>query len=402
MSDVYLTFGITRTGDWRSIEEVESGRVDLFCPYCKSPLIAKKGRIKVYHFAHEGETCRVAADAVKQTRLPTLETFELLDANEQKYLERRQKYKDHRNIYAWPGMYGAIERLEVMQILSVEKHTDTALENARLRLKKLGDEWLDSREQPSPQLAELFNALKPLIDLHLYWQRSIRIETTQIAREYHKHKLDKQRTLAGLEAAQRYWFDAFWRRQQTYAPDYLELLYQKVKALNRQALYVMQLHGDFGRDLPASMIKIGMTARDPEERLKEVVASLKPHGKRITGTVLAVKEKAGRLEKLIHHFLKADNLTVGRYREYFHDTQLDSLLKQLAKLAPADYLPPADEIFLETAPSPRTRKKSRLELLAEYPDIVSRLEAGRGIREISRDTKHGVNTVQKVKKTLAG
>lgn len=34
--------------------------------------------------------------------------------------------------------------------------------------------------------------------------------------------------------------------------------------------------------------------------------------------------------------------------------------------------------------------------------IGSRLEAGRGIREISRDTRHGVNTVQKVKKALAG
>ncbi|MEM1123602.1 MAG: hypothetical protein AAGJ18_24400, partial [Bacteroidota bacterium] len=39
------------------ISEVPSGRTNLRCPYCNGALVAKKGRIKRHHFAHEGTGC---------------------------------------------------------------------------------------------------------------------------------------------------------------------------------------------------------------------------------------------------------------------------------------------------------------------------------------------------------
>ncbi|NJL75238.1 MAG: hypothetical protein HC892_09635 [Saprospiraceae bacterium] len=39
------------------ISEVKSGKTDLLCPYCGSPLSAKKGKVITHHFAHLGDSC---------------------------------------------------------------------------------------------------------------------------------------------------------------------------------------------------------------------------------------------------------------------------------------------------------------------------------------------------------
>ena len=41
------------------ISEVQSGRTDLTCPNCGQSLIAKKGKLKEHHFAHDGESCSI-------------------------------------------------------------------------------------------------------------------------------------------------------------------------------------------------------------------------------------------------------------------------------------------------------------------------------------------------------
>ena len=42
-----------KNGNLISINEVESGlKCDCFCPVCNSQLVARKGKIKVHHFAH--------------------------------------------------------------------------------------------------------------------------------------------------------------------------------------------------------------------------------------------------------------------------------------------------------------------------------------------------------------
>ena len=51
-----LPFGIYQ-GKFVHISEVNSGRTTILCPYCQQRLMAKKGRIKRHHFAHDGTGC---------------------------------------------------------------------------------------------------------------------------------------------------------------------------------------------------------------------------------------------------------------------------------------------------------------------------------------------------------
>jgi hypothetical protein len=127
----------------------------------------------------------------------------------------------------------------------------------------------------------LFKALRPLADLDYHWRQKIRVESTTISRDYTRYRLENQTSLDGLERAQRFWLDAYWRRQCFVAPDFIPFLRVKLNLLSQQSLYVMHIKGHFDAPLPSSFMKIGMTTRDPGARLKEVVASLKPHGSRI-------------------------------------------------------------------------------------------------------------------------
>ena len=300
MNTVYLTFGINAEGQWQSISEVPSGQTDLRCPWCKRALIAKKGDINTHHFSHNDQTCRISQDASVQTQLPTFDTFELLDKHEAQYLERRAKYGSHRKVYSWTGMDEAVDRLDIMGILSVERTTEPKLDDVRAGLKRLNSHWLDSSDRPTKALFELFKALEPIADLEYRWSRCIQIKSTKVDRNYSKNQFDNLKTLSDLDRAQRYWFDAFWRKQSLTNPDYLEFMKQKSHALNRQNLYVMRITGEFGEQLPSTFIKVGLSARHAELRLQEVISSLKSFGKSIKGEVLAVKECAGRLEQLLH------------------------------------------------------------------------------------------------------
>ena len=51
-----LPFGIYQ-GEFVHISEVTSGKTKTLCPYCQQKLLAKKGRIKRHHFAHDGAGC---------------------------------------------------------------------------------------------------------------------------------------------------------------------------------------------------------------------------------------------------------------------------------------------------------------------------------------------------------
>jgi|SRR6476469_5068773 len=59
-----------------SIEDVSSGKTNLYCLYCDSGLTAKKGKVKQHHFAHTKETCRPVA-AKKVPDLPLYDAFNI-------------------------------------------------------------------------------------------------------------------------------------------------------------------------------------------------------------------------------------------------------------------------------------------------------------------------------------
>jgi hypothetical protein len=399
MKPIYLTFGIDEHDQWCSIENVPSGQTSLRCPWCKQKLIAKKGDIKTHHFSHTSQTCRISQDAVLHTQLPTFDTFDLLDKHEKQYLERRAKYKSHQKVFPWSGMSSAVDRLDAMGVLSVERSTDDKLDVARSRLTKLNKAWLDSSGRPSKELTALFDALEPLADVKRQWDGCLHIKSTKIDRRYNANQLSRLKTISELDKGQRYWFDAFWRRQSLIKPDYIEFLKQKFHSLNSQSLYVMRITGDF-HDLPSTIIKIGISTRKSEIRLKEVILSLRPYGSSIEGEVLVAKEFAGRLENLIHRLMRPYNLKIGAFTEFFSADRLDWLLSEIHKTDISQYSPPETSDIASEQKIGGRRKKTNSELLAEYEHVVALIQSGKGIRETSRIAKCSVNTVQKVKVAL--
>ena len=51
---MWLNYGVDESNKLVAIEDVASGRTVLRCPYCGRALIAKKGKVKEHHFAHDG------------------------------------------------------------------------------------------------------------------------------------------------------------------------------------------------------------------------------------------------------------------------------------------------------------------------------------------------------------
>lgn len=402
---MFLTIGKNGSGQWVSVDEVSSGKTDLFCPFCSVALIAKKGKIKQHHFAHAGDTCNQSIEAAKHSQIPTIDTFELLDPDERKYLERRSRYP-HREIFRWTGMQEAIKRLEAMNLIEIHERQSPELAAVKRNLEALGDDYLDKHGQPTPKLKRLLQALSPITDIEINWNKKEGIESTTISRDYLRNSLKHQSSLSGLESAQRYWLDAFYRRQSFAYPEHVAYLTEKIKAYNSQSLYLMAFSGDFaGAEM--SFIKIGMTSREPGERLQEVITSLKPHGHNIKGEVVLSVPHLGRLEKLLHHRYEHLSVAIGSFREFFKSSVKDSLADSLAGLMNVGpyHLPviqitkPHEQNSIRSSASGR-KKKTIPELLAEYPDIVALLNEGKGIRPISKLTGRSVNTVQKVQLAL--
>jgi len=61
MEQTKFSWALNTEGKLVHISQVERGRAsNCFCPYCKAPLVAKKGSVKAHHFAHsnDSEDCK--------------------------------------------------------------------------------------------------------------------------------------------------------------------------------------------------------------------------------------------------------------------------------------------------------------------------------------------------------
>lgn len=74
---MFLTHGLNAYDELVPVEAVASGRTSLQCPYCRRGLIARKGRVKGWHFAHDGETCREVAQGNERISVPFYDRFDV-------------------------------------------------------------------------------------------------------------------------------------------------------------------------------------------------------------------------------------------------------------------------------------------------------------------------------------
>lgn len=52
-----LFYAIDGTGEKYHIDHLKTKKETLLCPHCRTPVIAKQGEEKIWHFAHVGELC---------------------------------------------------------------------------------------------------------------------------------------------------------------------------------------------------------------------------------------------------------------------------------------------------------------------------------------------------------
>ena len=277
----HLKFGVNPFGELITIEEVSSGKTNLVCPFCDSPLTAKKGKIKQHHFAHSGETCL----RVRKGKLPSLPLYD----NFHLQLSRKhfQLVKDLWREYC----------LTDYPIITVP---------FELELKKLfrwtsqGYYFTDLGKIPVGGLSlSGFNQVQePLILSEL----DRLTNSVAMARAIGGNLLEEK------------------------SAD-LKIYQLQLQRILRFTLYFLQIKAD-GKTLH----KIGVTSRKMSDRLPEIERDLKQHYSTCAIDVLGTWQYRGNIELYFKHRYKKSNYPIGKLTEYYKFKDIELVLDDLFSL----------------------------------------------------------------------
>ncbi len=402
---MYLNFGINKRGEWQHVSTVKSGLTNLTCPYCGGALLAKKGQVKSHHFSHKFDTCLESVEAAKAATLPTIDKFEMLSSKEQKYMDRRERYSSDR-IFRFEGMYEAISNLEAMGLLEVKKSISDDLAQCQNMLKGIDSSLLDDDGCPTDKLTAIGDVFRTFSDINVRstWLQGTKL-TTSINKCYHQNKLNNQHTISDFLNAQAFWLQAHYDKQYRINSEHSKLIQKKVESFSKQHLYLFKFSALIDGN-ETTFLKIGMTTRCAEERLREVTGELKKHGNVHNADVLAYAKYAGRVEPLLHYFHAKNRYKLASFKELFNTSIEFTLLEQFKSINEQEPLKPfklksnllCQPLSLKKGTA--RRPKSREELIEEYPEVVELLKENLSIRDVARQTGRAKNTVQKVKIAL--
>jgi hypothetical protein len=73
---MFLEYGVNEHAELVHVSQVPRGRIELKCPYCGMPLLARKGQQIGHHFAHDGPTCNEARRDFVTLTVPLAERFD--------------------------------------------------------------------------------------------------------------------------------------------------------------------------------------------------------------------------------------------------------------------------------------------------------------------------------------
>ncbi|MFK7983554.1 MAG: GIY-YIG nuclease family protein [Saprospiraceae bacterium] len=314
-----LPFGIYQ-GKFVHISEVNSGRTIILCPYCQQKLMAKKGRIKRHHFAHDGVGCtqHFAANFFDiSSRLPhklslSVYAFQKLGKIQKYYQELKSKQQNDRT--------KAIKETQLLTAL------DTTLKN--LKKKDKTGAIVEIMEQVNrftsqkiapfpafymiqwPQFKNGFtdgkrrcNYEELTSDLHEYFYPIAFEPYVQFLKNYHR-KVDDYKEIATKLA-----------------------LFEKDLAYFKQfELYFIEIIADHQK-----IYKIGLTSRGLEKRMKEIKQDLSQFFLSIEVKPLFQVKGYAFLETFFKHKYQDCQLKIGQLTEYFSFSKaaLTLILKDL-------------------------------------------------------------------------
>ncbi|MBD2194507.1 MULTISPECIES: competence protein CoiA family protein [Calothrix] len=289
---MWLKYGVDIEEKLICIEDIPRGKTSLKCPYCQGSLIAKKGKVKEHHFAHEQETCRPVANRQFPT-LPLYDDFNIQlsgkDLAQLKLLWQEYGAKNYpiSSYLVTPGLLKAgMLRKNVYLIPPEYELSDLG----KIPVGAL--ELTQFNELQEPLL------LKKLLKLELDF-------------EHAKHK--KAADLA-------------------YRLTDLRLYRAQLKRVLACKLYFLEIETNRG-----ILSKIGVTTRHIQERVAEIKLDLVKHYPEILNIkVLGTWEHRGNAEKYFKHRYQKFNYPIGSLTEYykFNIQEANNVLSELKKMQP--------------------------------------------------------------------
>lgn len=260
---MFLRYGVNENSELIYIDQVPRGKTSLMCPYCGGLLTARKGEIKVHHFAHTGETCRQVERDDETIALPFYDGFNLhLTGKEWQTL---RQFHD-------TGTLGRLgyDWLENLEAIKYNSFTDKY-------------ELTHSGKIPFGELSlMLFNQFQEPLLL----QKHEQLERAAI----------NARATADFE---------------TRLAD-LRLYRAQMRRILSATLYFLEI------EHPSSIFhKIGVTTRDIKERLIEISYDVAKHFPNAKITVLDTFAHRGNIELYFKHRYAKHQFPIGTLTEYF-------------------------------------------------------------------------------------
>ncbi|MEM6283121.1 MAG: competence protein CoiA family protein [Chloroflexota bacterium] len=278
---MFLEYGVNTHGEYVHISQSARGRTALQCPYCQTPLIAKKGQQLTHHFAHDGDTCRDSTERLERLIVPLFDRF---------------------HMHLSGDMWQALQ----------DFHDDDVHSNAALsRLVDL--ELVQQSGNPYSREYVLTNAGKvPFGEATLEWFAGYQMGNIFAQ---HNRLVNTIRAAAGwgVFTRGRGWNVPPPRLEQIPAAlADLNLYRAQVARLFNLRLYLLEIDHSTG-----TLHKVGVTSRQVDERIAEIERDLKSHIDVKKIKPVRVLEHRGSVERYALHRYRQWAAPIGTHGEYF-------------------------------------------------------------------------------------
>lgn len=399
---MWLQYALDKDDNLVSVHDVRRGKSDIRCPYCQGELTAKKGLVKVHHFAHVKDTCDRSLN--ENINLPLFYGFNLvLNA---RYLEELKKIKspEYKRRYnkEEEKIYRYFQKKEIIDFCGLTDLGKAILK--RFSLKK----YCEVQEKLSREklvllqnyLAGLERAIQSTIKFKqskYYQDKSIRYQ-----RVVNKNQQLKEEELEQAKID----FNIYCAQYQRILLNHLYLL--KIET-PQQTFY-----------------KIGVTRRNIEERLQEIQIDLAKIFSEFSVSLLGLWLHRGNLEYYFKYFYEEFNYSLENFTEYFNFPDIEPILEVLNDLKKKQFCQlerevingkTTDKFFLSLhirqgmqkakhenihIGRPKGETESTQQFLAKPKNkaIATVLKKGLSLRQTAKETGASINTVRKVKAAL--
>jgi len=300
-----LPFGVFE-GKYIHISEIDSGRTDVLCPYCQLSLIAKKGRIKRHHFAHDGVGCNTHFSGHLFGLLGRLPTQQSLSS-----------YAHHKLQKIHTFFSNLQEQDQVVQQKKMGESTILAtLKTTFLNL--LTEDKTGIVKEVSAQVDRyLTQTVAPFPEFHLIRSSELKTDYTDGKRtiNYLKLSTDKHEYYYAVvfESAVKF-LKGY--HQKTYdfkeIADKIQLFQRDLAYFKQFDLYFIEVIADHQR-----FYKIGLTSRPLKARMQEIKRDLKKYYLGVQLKPLFHLKGFAFLETFFKQKYNLNQKKIGQLTEYF-------------------------------------------------------------------------------------